>query len=128
MAPCVPFRFAALTYQAEHLDLMPYPETLVQPMRAELTRLGVDELHTADAVDTAFAEAEDQTMLLVVNSVCGCAAGMARPAVAMAGRASRPLCGAKSTPARKPPAKAATAVNNWVCLVFMAHSEYVCRD
>ncbi len=63
---------------------MPYPEALVQPMRAELTRLGVDELHTADAVDAAFAEAEDQTMLLVVNSVCGCAAGMARPAVALA--------------------------------------------
>lgn len=53
-------------------------------MRAELTRLGVDELQTADDVDAAFAQSEDQTMLLVVNSVCGCAAGMARPAVALA--------------------------------------------
>ena len=76
--------FEASIYQAEPLDLMPYPEALVQPMRAELTRLGLDELHTADAVDAAFAEAEDQTMLLVVNSVCGCAAGMARPAIALA--------------------------------------------
>ncbi len=80
----MPLYFEAPIYQAEPLDLMPYPEALVQPMRAELTRLGVDELHTADAVDAAFAEAEDQTMLLVVNSVCGCAAGMARPAVALA--------------------------------------------
>lgn len=53
-------------------------------MRAELTRLGVEELHTAEEVDAAFAGAEDQTMLLVVNSVCGCAAAMARPAVALA--------------------------------------------
>ena len=72
----MPLRFESPTYQAEHLNIMPYPEALVQPMRAELTRLGVDELHTADAVDAAFAEAEDQTMLLVVNSVCGCAAAM----------------------------------------------------
>jgi putative YphP/YqiW family bacilliredoxin len=63
---------------------MPYPEALVQPMRAELTRLGVHELHTADQVDATFDEAEDETMLLVVNSVCGCAAAMARPAVALA--------------------------------------------
>ena len=63
---------------------MPYPEALVQPMRAELTRLGVEELPTAEAVDAAFADTEDQTMLLVVNSVCGCAAAMARPAVALA--------------------------------------------
>jgi len=80
----VPLHFEAPIYQAKPLDLMPYPEALVQPMRAELTRLGVDELQTADAVDAAFAEAEDQTMLLVVNSVCGCAAGMARPAIALA--------------------------------------------
>ena len=53
-------------------------------MRAELTRLGVQELHTAADVDAAFTEAEDETMLLVVNSVCGCAAAMARPAVALA--------------------------------------------
>ena len=63
---------------------MPYPEALVQPMRAELTRLGVDELYTTADVDAAFAKAEDETMVLVVNSVCGCAAAMARPAVALA--------------------------------------------
>ena len=63
---------------------MPYPEAMVQPMRKELTRLGVEELTTADEVDDAFDEASDETMLLVINSVCGCAAGNARPAVAMA--------------------------------------------
>lgn len=63
---------------------MPYPDAMVDPMREELTRLGVDELKTADAVDAAFADADGETMLLVINSVCGCAAGNARPAVAMA--------------------------------------------
>ena len=63
---------------------MPYPEPLVQPMRAELTRLGVEELTDATAVDQAMAEVEGQTTLVVVNSVCGCAAANARPAVAMA--------------------------------------------
>lgn len=63
---------------------MPYPEAMVQPMRQELTRLGVDELTTADEVDEAFDEMADDTMLLVINSVCGCAAANARPAVAMA--------------------------------------------
>ena len=63
---------------------MPYPEAMVRPMREELTRLGVDELTTADEVDAAFDEASDETMLLVINSVCGCAAGNARPAVSMA--------------------------------------------
>ena len=62
---------------------MPYPEAMVQPMREELTRLGVEELKDADAVDAAFEAADDETMLLVINSVCGCAAGNARPAVAM---------------------------------------------
>jgi putative YphP/YqiW family bacilliredoxin len=52
-------------------------------MRDELTRLGVDELQTADAVDQ-FMTGQEGTALLVFNSVCGCAAGMARPAVGMA--------------------------------------------
>lgn len=56
---------------------------MVTPMREELTRLGVEELKTADEVDAAFDESDD-TILLVINSVCGCAAGNARPAVAMA--------------------------------------------
>ncbi len=59
-----------------------YPEPLIVPMRQELTRLGVTELRTADAVDAAVAE--PGTTLVVVNSVCGCAARNARPAVAMA--------------------------------------------
>ena len=61
---------------------MPYPELLVRPMREELTRLGVEELKTAEEVDEAVRE--PGTTLVVVNSVCGCAARNARPAVAMA--------------------------------------------
>jgi len=62
---------------------MPYPEEMVAPMRAELTRLGARELRTAAEVD-AFMKAQKGTGLLVVNSVCGCAAGGARPALAIA--------------------------------------------
>ena len=61
---------------------MPYPEMLLRPMREELTRLGVEELRTAEEVDRVLAQ--PGTTLVVVNSVCGCAARMARPAVAMA--------------------------------------------
>lgn len=60
-----------------------YDERLVAPMRAELTRLGIEELRTADAVDARLANARGTT-LVVVNSVCGCAARNARPAVARA--------------------------------------------
>lgn len=57
-----------------------YPEELVAPMRSDLTAIGFKELKTPDAVD---AELKDQkgTTLLVINSVCGCAAGAARPGV-----------------------------------------------
>lgn len=68
---------------------MPYPEPLVQPMRAELIRLGVDELRSADEVDAAFEASEEGSMLLIINSVCGCAAANARPAVALARRAEK---------------------------------------
>ena len=61
---------------------MMYDERLVAPMRAELTRLGVEELRTASAVDEKLAA--KGTTLVVVNSVCGCAARNARPAVAEA--------------------------------------------
>lgn len=61
---------------------MPYPEMLLKPMRDELTRVGIEELKTAEEVDSTFAE--PGTTLVVVNSVCGCAARNARPAVAMA--------------------------------------------
>jgi len=62
---------------------MPYNPEVVAPMRAELTRLGAEELLSAAEVDSALADARG-TALLVVNSVCGCAAANARPAVAIA--------------------------------------------
>lgn len=61
---------------------MPYPEMLLRPMRDELTRVGIEELKTAEDVDRALTG--EGTTLVVVNSVCGCAARNARPAVAMA--------------------------------------------
>ena len=60
-----------------------YPEEMVKPIREELTAVGVKELLTADAVDEAINNAEEST-LLVINSVCGCAAGNARPAISLA--------------------------------------------
>ena len=62
---------------------MPYSPLMVKPMRDELTAIGVQELLTAEAVDT-FLEEKNGTALVVVNSVCGCAAGMARPGIALA--------------------------------------------
>ncbi len=59
---------------------MPYPEALVAPMRAELTSAGIKELKTAAEVD-AFMADKSGTAMIVVNSVCGCAAGGARPGV-----------------------------------------------
>jgi putative YphP/YqiW family bacilliredoxin len=61
---------------------MPYPDLLVQPMRDDLTRIGFRELRTGDDVDDLLGNAAG-TVLVVVNSVCGCAAGSLRPAVAM---------------------------------------------
>ena len=62
---------------------MPYPEMMVAPMRQDLVRFGFQELMTPDQVD-AVIDGEKRTLLLVVNSVCGCAAGSMRPAVVMA--------------------------------------------
>jgi putative YphP/YqiW family bacilliredoxin len=64
------------------MSAMVYPEGFVAPMRAELTRIGVEELRTAADVDAAVAR--PGTLLVIVNSICGCAAGKARPGVAMA--------------------------------------------
>lgn len=61
---------------------MPYPEIMIAPMREDLRRIGFQELRTAPEVDNALAE-ERRTTLLVVNSMCGCAAGAARPAIGM---------------------------------------------
>ena len=62
---------------------MPYPELMIRPMREELTRLGIEEARTPEAVDEAIEQTEG-TLLVVVNSVCGCAAGKARPGIARA--------------------------------------------
>ena len=62
---------------------MPYPEMMVKPMREELTRLGVQELKSVADVDAALG-AQEGTAFVFVNSVCGCAAGGARPAIARA--------------------------------------------
>ena len=62
---------------------MPYPEIMIHGMRAELAQLGVEETKTSDAVDEA-VKATDGTLMVVVNSVCGCAAGGVRPGIAMA--------------------------------------------
>jgi putative YphP/YqiW family bacilliredoxin len=62
---------------------MPYSEILIKPMREDLTRLGVEEMKTADAVDQTIHNSQG-TLMVVVNSVCGCAAGKARPGVALA--------------------------------------------
>lgn len=61
-----------------------YMKDMIQPMRDELTQNGIQELLTPEQVEENFAKAEDGTALVVVNSVCGCAAGQARPGVAMA--------------------------------------------
>lgn len=60
-----------------------YDPMMTAPMRAELTSIGVTSLDTAEAVDDVLTKT-DETTLLVVNSVCGCAAANARPGVSMA--------------------------------------------
>jgi putative YphP/YqiW family bacilliredoxin len=67
---------------------MPYPEMLIAPMRGEMTAMGARELKTAAAVDEAVKNTRG-TLMIVVNSVCGCAAGKARPGLAMALRHER---------------------------------------
>ena len=69
---------------------MPYPDFFVAPMRKELVDLGMKELRTAADVDAAVAGTSG-SLMIVVNSVCGCAAGKARPGIALALRhATRP--------------------------------------
>jgi putative YphP/YqiW family bacilliredoxin len=62
---------------------MPYPEIMIHGMRAELAQLGIEETKTPEAVKEA-VEKTDGTVMVVVNSVCGCAAGGVRPGIAMA--------------------------------------------
>lgn len=63
-----------------------YPEIMLIPMREELTRAGIQEARTAEAVDAAIAQ--PGTTMVVVNSICGCAAGKMRPGVRLALRNS----------------------------------------
>ena len=63
-----------------------YPEVMLIPMREELTRAGISEARTAEAVDAALAQ--PGTTMVVVNSICGCAAGKKRPGVRLALRNS----------------------------------------
>jgi putative YphP/YqiW family bacilliredoxin len=62
---------------------MPYPEIMIHGMRAELAQLGIEETKTTEAVKDA-VENTDGTVMVIVNSVCGCAAGGVRPGIAMA--------------------------------------------
>jgi putative YphP/YqiW family bacilliredoxin len=61
---------------------MPYSELMIRPMREELTRIGVEELRTPEQVDEVVNTSG--TLMVVVNSICGCAAGKARPGIARA--------------------------------------------
>ena len=70
-----------------------YPEIMVIPMREELTRAGIEETRTAEDVDAALTKSG--TTLVVVNSICGCAAGRMRPGVRLA------LANAQNQPDRK---------------------------
>lgn len=64
---------------------MPYPDLLVAPMREDLVKLGFQELRSADDVDEVLGS-EKRPTLVAVNSVCGCAAGALRPALALSMR------------------------------------------
>src|SRR3982751_2446784 len=66
---------------------MPYPEMMIQGMRQELAQLGIEETKTPEQVKEA-VENTDGTVMVIVNSVCGCAAGGVRPGIAMALQAS----------------------------------------
>ncbi len=72
---------------------MPYPEMMIHGMRQELAQLGIEETKTTEAVEDAIKNT-DGTLMVVVNSVCGCAAGGVRPGIAMA------LQGSENKPAR----------------------------
>lgn len=62
---------------------MPYSELMIRPMREELTRIGVEEMRTPEQVEETLSKTEG-TVMVVVNSICGCAAGKARPGIARA--------------------------------------------
>ena len=63
---------------------MPYPEQLIKVMREDLTQYGIAETKTPEEVDKLLLDPANGTVMMVVNSVCGCAAGKARPGIALA--------------------------------------------
>lgn len=75
-----PNRYASAALPGGEDAKMPYPEMMVAPMRQDLVRIGFTELKTPEDVDTILGS-EKRTTLVAVNSVCGCAAAMMRPAV-----------------------------------------------
>lgn len=75
--------FPADPFPAYNTRMNRYPDFFVAPMRQELVSLGIKELHTPDEVDAAVTGTPG-TLMVVVNSVCGCAAGKARPGLALA--------------------------------------------
>ena len=77
------FRTEPLTGDRAKLLVMPYPEELIKAMREDLTRFGVEETRTPQDLDNVIQNTAG-TVMVVVNSVCGCAAGLARPAIGMA--------------------------------------------
>ena len=76
-------RYAILGWEGDKKEERVYPEFFIAPMREELTRHGVQELRSAEDVDKTLTETSG-TVMVVVNSVCGCAAGKARPGIALA--------------------------------------------
>lgn len=61
-----------------------YPEEMVMPMKGELTSVGFQDMKTSEDVDATLNSGAEETVLVVLNSVCGCAAGSMRPAVKLA--------------------------------------------
>lgn len=116
-------------------------QSMVQPMRDELTTMGVKELTTPEEVDQALTgEGAKGTTLLVINSVCGCAAGLARPAVAhslkhsphpdhlytvFAGQDKEATIQARSYLAGEPPSSPSYAILKEGKLVQMIHREEI---
>jgi putative YphP/YqiW family bacilliredoxin len=78
----MPARTIWITTRNLKMEERMYPEIMLIPMREELTRAGIEEARTAEAVDAALAK--PGTTMVVVNSVCGCAAGKMRPGVRLA--------------------------------------------
>src|SRR6185436_17312451 len=96
---------------------MPYPEPFIAPMRAELTNVGARELRTPGDVDTALKE--KGTVMIEVNSMCGCAAGKARPGTVFAGADIDATARARESFMPYPPSSPSVALLRDGKLVYM---------